>query len=151
MLRDDLLAPERDHEHRANVRMLAVRGKGVVSHSQVGTQLATARLMRQGRTDRRNGGGDPLGDHGGADDGRYDEHVIACADSTVGADEAAKRRRCAHQRGSSAGSSIASESGGSAMRASVVAAGRAGAPPPRAPARVWGWACLPGASGGGGP
>src|SRR5262249_37718531 len=60
MLRDDLLATERDHEHCANVRMLAVRSKRVVSDAEIGTELAASRLMRQGSTDRRNGSGNPL-------------------------------------------------------------------------------------------
>ena len=52
-LRDDLLAAERDDEHRADVGMAAVGGQRLVRHAHVGPELAAAGQVRQRRADRR--------------------------------------------------------------------------------------------------
>ena len=79
---DDLFAPERHHQHGADVGMLAIRGQRVVRQLHVGAELPAACEVRQ-RHGARHRGRDPLGDHGRADHGRHDEDVIAHAHSPV--------------------------------------------------------------------
>ena len=83
LLRDDLLAAKRDDEHRADVRMPAVRGERFVGDAHVRAELAAAGEVRQRGRHRRGGRGDALGDDRRADHRRHDEHVIARADASV--------------------------------------------------------------------
>ncbi len=85
MLRDHLLASERDHEDRANVGMVAVGGQRIVGDPHVGTELAAARRVRQSGAHRRDGRSHPLGNHRGTDHRRHDEHMITHADPPVSA------------------------------------------------------------------
>ena len=97
ILRHDLLAAERDHDHRADVRMTAVRGERVVRHVQIRPELAAAGQVRQRRADRRDRRRDPFGDDRRADDRRHDQHVVAHADAAVGTEVAEKRRPRSHR------------------------------------------------------
>ena len=79
ILRDDLLAAERHHNHRTDVRMPGIRGERLVSDGQVWPQLTAARKVGQCGADRRDRRCDPLGDDGRTNDGGHDEHLIADA------------------------------------------------------------------------
>ena len=96
VLRDDLFAAERDHQHGADVRMPAIRRQRLVRRVHVGAELAAPGGVRQRGADRRDRRGDALGDDRRADHGRHDEQMVAHADAPVGpavAEECRTRRR----------------------------------------------------------
>ena len=53
VLRDHLLAAERDDQHGADVRMPAIGGERLVRQAAIGSELTAAGEMRQRRADRR--------------------------------------------------------------------------------------------------
>src|SRR5262249_15428968 len=138
MLRDDLFAAERHHDHGADVGMRAVRRERLVRELHVGPQLTAARGVRQRRANRRDRRGDALGHPRRTDHGRHDEQMVAHADAAVG--PAVSLETDGQPR---AHTSLPS---GSASRPADAGCWRAAArsPRPRALATLCVWTCAPG-------